>query len=242
MIHYINKCVFILFLFVSTMASAQGFGFGFPGMVDPDHVPKDPFIKETLPVAACSLSAQGRQWQLNEAVGSHERAFELLEMTPTGKKLLSQFRELNREHPHEFVHLNYNVRRSYGFLPKAGAVYMYDGEKRKIFYDPTDDLGLVAIMLSHELMHAIDPEVPVAFHEETAAYGKVSAEDYSELRKRNSFRIERRGFDMQDRVLPELLQLSSCYESFIQNHRDLNGLKLFSPTPDSFIREAYGID
>lgn len=116
---------------------------------------------------------------------------------------------------------------------------MYDGEKRKIFYDPTDDLGLVAIMLSHELMHAIDPEVPAAFHEETAAHGQLSAAEYSELRKRNSFRIERRGFDMQDRVLPELLNLSSCYESFIEEHRRLNSLKLFNPTPDSYIREAF---
>lgn len=238
----INIIFLVLLTSISIPAFAQGFGFGMPGMIDPDHVPRDPYLKENLPVSVCSLSHQGRQWQLNEPVGSHEKAFELLALTPTGKRLLDQFQQLNSQHPHEFVHLTYNVRRSNGFSPRAGAVYLYDGEKRKIFYDPTDDLGLVAIMLSHELMHAIDPEVPAAFHEETAAHGQLSAAEYSELRKRNSFRIERRGFDMQDRVLPELLNLSSCYESFIEEHRRLNSLKLFNPTPDSYIREAYGID
>lgn len=232
-----------ILLFVA-VASAQFFpfpGHGGIGSPDPDHAPKDPFVKEDSPVSACVLEFGGKTWNLHDPVGNHEKAYELLALTPAGRRLLESFRAQDRRTPHEYVHLNYWTRRNNGFPARVGAVYVYTDQKRQLFYDPNDDLGLVAIFMAHELMHATDSEVPLAYHEEVEARKNLPHDDYMAIRHRNSFRIERRGFDSQDRVMPELLSLSPCYESFIAEHRQINGLKLFNPTPDSFIRDAYGI-
>lgn len=229
-------------LFVA-IASAQFFpgpGGGFGG-IDPDHIPKDPFVKEDLPVSACVLEHEGKSWNLHDPVQTHEKAYELLALTPSGRELLARFREQDARTPHEYVHLSYYVRRNNGFPARVGAVYVYNEQSRQLFYDPNDDLGLVALFMAHELMHATDSEVAPAYHEEVEARRTLPHDDYMAMRHRNSFRIERRGFDSQDRIFPELMRLSPCYESFIAEHRHLNGLKLFNPTPDSFIRDAYGI-
>ena len=126
-----------------------------------------------------------------------------------------------------------------GFVTSIGAAYVFDGTSQTIYYDPLDDLGLLALFMAHEMMHAIDPDVPKSYFEETDAYKNLPEDEYLAIRHRNTFRIERRAFDMQDRVYPELMRLASCYERYLQEHRDESGLKLYYPTPDSYIREAY---
>jgi hypothetical protein len=73
------------------------------------------------------------------------------------------------------------------------------------------------------------------------AYKNKSKEEFEKLHQANSFRIERRAFNKQDEVLPELLQLTNCYINYLEEHRKTNGLKIFLPTPDSYIREAYNL-
>jgi hypothetical protein len=242
---HLSSLLFVLILCNQTLASEGvgsflGGGPGFP-FTDPDHVVKDPFKKDYFRVGACSIVRDGKKWALNEAAGSYQKAFEIIAMTPSGQHLLAEFNAQNEKTPYSYVELYTEVRRRMGFPTKVGAAYVFDGKSQTIYYDPQDDLGLLAVFLSHELTHAIDPDVPKTYFEETDAWKSLKPEEFAKLRQQNSFRIERRAFDMQDKIYPELMALTGCYENFIQQHRDGEDLKLFNPTPDSFIKSAYGI-
>lgn len=238
--------VFFLGMALSLSAKAQfgaGLGPGFgPFPVDPDHIPKNPYEKNYIRVSGCELKANGKSYQLHAPPNSLDEVFEILNLTATGKKLIAAYEKQNSETPHKLTQLNTYVRQQNNFPVKIGAVYMFNENGRTIFYDPQDDLGLLTVFFSHELMHAIDPEVPPAYFEEIEAYKNKSKQEFEAVHAANAFRIERRAFDMQDKVLPELLSLTSCYEKFIQEHRDRNGLKLFLPTPDSYIRDSYNLN
>ena len=235
------KPVVSLILLLSFSAHAQfGGGFGLPG-IDPDHIPKNPYDKDYIRVSKCELKTPQKTYQLNQPPANLQTVLEVISLTATGKRLVEEFQKQEQKTPHKFIMLNTYVRQQNNFPTKIGAVYVFNEEGRSIYYDPQDDLGLLAIMLSHEFMHAIDPEVPPAYFAEVDAYKNKSKEEFIKLHQTNSFRIERRAFDMQDKVLPELLQLTNCYANFLNEQRKTNGLKLFLPTPDSFIREAYGL-
>ena len=236
-----GKVVAVFIVFISLAANAQfGGGFGLPG-IDPDHIPKNPFDKNYIRVSKCDLKTSQKTYQLNQPAADLNTVLEVISLTPTGKKLVEEFKKQENKTPHKFIMLNTYVRQQNNFPTKIGAAYVFNETGRSIFYDPQDDLGLLAIMISHEFMHAIDPEVPPAYFAEVDAYKNKSKEEFTKLHQENSFRIERRAFDMQDKVLPELLKLTPCYANYIEEQRKTNGLKLFLPTPDSFIRESYGL-
>lgn len=229
----------ILFLFTA-QAQMFGGGFGFPN-IDPDHVPKNPFEKDYIRVSKCELKTADKIYQLNEPAKDLQTVLEVISLTPTGKKLVEDFKTQDQQTPHEFIMLNTYVRQQNGFPTKIGAVYVFNETGRYIYYDPQDDLGLLTFMLSHEFMHAIDPEIPPVYFAEVDAKKNKSKEEFEKLHQANSFRIERRAFDKQDEILPELLQLTSCYNHYLEEQRKTNGLKIFLPTPDSYIREAYNL-
>jgi hypothetical protein len=236
-----TKSAFSLVVLLAFSANAQiGGGLGFP-RIDPDHIPRNPFEKDYIRVSKCELRTPQKIYQLNEPPADLNTILEVISLTPTGKKLVEDFQKQERLTPHKFTMLNTYVRQQNNFPTKIGAAYVFNETGRYIFYDPLDDLGLLAIMVTHEFMHAIDPEVPPAYFAEVDAFKNKSREEFIKLHQANSFRIERRAFDMQDKVLPELLVLTPCYANYIEEHRKTNGLKLFLPTPDSYIREAYGL-
>ena len=240
-LHTSIKSIFSLIILISFSANAQfGGGFGLPG-IDPDHVPKNPYEKDYNLVSKCEIRTPQKIYQLNEPPADLQAVLEVISSTPTGKKLVDDFLKQEKQTPHKFIMLNTYVRQQNNFPTKIGAVYMFNETGRSIYYDPQDDLGLLAFMISHEFTHAIDPEVPPAYFAEVDAFKNKSKEEFIKLHQANSFRIERRAFDMQDKVLPELLQLTDCYGNYLNEHRKTNGLKLFLPTPDSFIRESYGL-
>lgn len=213
---------------------------GWPG-TDPDHIPKDPFKKDYNRVSACVVRAQNKTFNLHEPAENQQKAIELLALTPTGRQLIAEFNAQNEKTPFAFVQMHTELRRRMGFVTSIGAAYVFDGTSQTIYYDPLDDLGLLALFIAHEMMHAIDPDVPKSYFEEVEAYKNLPQDEYLEIRYRNTFRIERRAFDMQDRVYPELMRLTACYENYLEQHRRESGLKLYNPTPDSYIREAYGL-
>jgi hypothetical protein len=55
------------------------------------------------------------------------------------------------------------------------------------------------------------------------------------------FRAERYAFDRQDIFVNFLVNTYQCYDSYLEEHKDLNKLKLYKDTPDSYIRSAYGL-
>jgi hypothetical protein len=235
------KSIFLLIILFSFSANAQlGGGFGLPG-IDPDHIPKNPFEKDYNRVSKCELRTAQKIYQLNEPPTDLQAVLEVISLTRTGKKLVDEFLKQEQQTPHKFIMLNTYVRQQNNFPTKIGAVYMFNEHGRSIYYDPQDDLGLLAVMISHEFTHAIDAEVPPAYFAEVDAFKNKSKEEFIKLHQANSFRLERRAFDMQDKILSELLQLTDCYGTYLDEHRKTNGLKLFLPTPDSFIREAYGL-
>ena len=227
-------------IFFCAVGKVFAFPFGFPG-TDPDHIPKDPFKKEYYTVNSCFLTYNGKFVDLATPAANYEKAYELIAQTPTGRLLLKKYKTLNAKDPFQYKELNYSLRRELNMPVKIGAAFIFQGKEKTIYYDPEDNIGLLAIFLSHELMHAVDPDVLDTYFKEMDAWKQLPREDYERLHQQNSFRIERRAFDMQDIILIELLKLTPCYGSFIQQHRDEGGLKLFNPTPDSYIRDAYGI-
>ena len=65
---------------------------------------------------------------------------------------------------------------------------------------------------------------------------------YINLDQLYRFRAERFAFTKQDTFVNRLFTNYSCYQDYIEEHKKLNGLKLFVETPDSYIFDAYGIN
>lgn len=55
------------------------------------------------------------------------------------------------------------------------------------------------------------------------------------------FRAERYAFDQQDIFVKYLTKEYECYDSYIEEHKSLNKLKLYKDTPNHYIRSAYGL-
>jgi hypothetical protein len=233
--------VFFFISLLSVQTQAQLFG-GPPGFhTDPDHIPKNPYIREYIRVSECNILTKEKTYRLSEAGGNYQQAYEILNLTPSGRKILREFNQLATQYKHEYIELNQYTRQSHGFPLQVGAAYAFNDKGRFIFYDPQESLGLLPIMFAHELTHAIDPQVPVAYFQEKEARQKLSQEDYSKIAYRNSFDVERKAFSAQDKVVPELMQLAPCYARFIKEQIERAGFTMEVPTSNELIIRAYGL-
>lgn len=234
----------VVFFFVSlftVQSHAQLFG-GPPGFhTDPDHIPKNPYIRDYVRVSECNIVTPQKVYKLSEAAGDYKQAYEILNMTPSGRKILTEFSQLAAQHKHQYVELNQYTRQSYRFPLQIGAAYAFNDQGRFVFYDPQESLGLLPIMFAHELTHAIDPQVPAAYIQEKAARQNLSQEDFMKIAYRNSFNVERKAFSAQDKVVPELMKLAPCYARFIDEQRQQAGFSMEVPTSNEWIIRAYGL-
>jgi hypothetical protein len=235
-----SKFFIFAVIFFCALGKVYAWPGGFPG-TDPDHIPKDPFVREYVRVETCLLKYGNKTVNLSEPGLNYKNAYEIIALTPTGRKLLASYQIENKKQPFQYVEIDYSVRRRMNFAVNTSAAYNFEGKDKIIFYDPQDDLGLLLVFLSHELTHAVDPEVTVDYFRKVDAYKNLPRDEYLKIHYESSFRIERRAFNMQDKILPELLKLTPCYANYLQQHRDRGGLRLFNPTPDSYIYDAYGI-
>lgn len=233
--------VFFVISLFTVKSHAQLFG-GPPGFhTDPDHVPKNPYIRDYIRVSECNIVTPQKVYKLSEAAGNYQQAYEILNLTPSGRKILREFSQLAAQHKHQYIELNQYTRESNRFPLQIGAAYAFNDQGRFVFYDPQESLGLLPIMFAHELTHAIDPQVPAAYIQEKEARQNLSQDNYMKIMYRNSFNIERKAFSAQDKVVPELMQLAPCYTRFIEEQRKQAGFTLEVPTSNELIIRAYGL-
>ena len=64
-------------------------------------------------------------------------------------------------------------------------------------------------------------------------------ENYAELRSRLNFKIESHAFSMQDQLLSELRSSIACFETYIEEHKKLNGFKMQWETTPDYIFNLY---
>lgn len=234
--------VFFIVSLFTVKSHAQLFG-GPPGgyHTDPDHIPKNPYVREYVRVSECNIVTPQKVYKLSEAAGDYQQAYEILNMTASGRKILADFSKISAQHKHEYIELNQYSRQAHNFPLQIGAAYAFNEQGRFIYYDPQESLGLLPIMFAHELTHATDPAVPVAHFQEKDAFKNLPKDEFLKIAYRNSFDIERKAFSAQDQVVPELLQLAPCYARFLDEQRQQAGLTLEVPTSNEFIIRAYGL-
>ncbi len=234
----------VVFFFVSlftVQSHAQLFG-GPPGFhTDPDHIPKNPYIREYIRVSECNIVTPQKTYKLSEAAASYQQVYEIMNLTPSGRKILGEFSKLAAQHKHEYIELNQYSRQSQSIALQIGAMYAFNDQGRFLFFDPKESLGLLPIMFAHELTHATDPQVPIAYFQEKVARQNLPKDDYMKVIYRNSFNLERKAFNAQDQVVPELLKLAPCYARFIEENRQQAGFTLEVPTSNKLIIQAYGL-
>jgi len=261
----------ILSLILISFSSLAGYGPMFPGGIDIDHDPrwKDPYIVNRVKVSTCKLDVDGKTFELNKTNFTQEELFSLISQTEKGREVISKLTPLLEREKVVVKNLTYAERRQRGLKPQTAALFDFTEEPAAIYVDMSDEIGLVSHFFVHEASHALDPLIPIEYEQdllEYEIYKKTynslgldtdpmkelseeelktisSAYDHKQrISQKHAYRAERYAFDEQGVHTHEVLESDSCYGSYIQEHHDRNGLKLYSETPDDHIFNSYGID
>ncbi|WP_034730969.1 hypothetical protein [Bacteriovorax sp. Seq25_V] len=261
----------ILSIIAISSSVFAGFGPGFPGGIDIDHDPrwKDPYIVQRLNVSSCIIELSDEKILLNKKKFSQEELFFLVSQTEKGREVVEKLIPLLESNAVTIKHLSYSQRRQRGLKPQTAALYDFTETPAAIYVDFDDEIGLVSHFFVHEASHALDPLIPFEYEQDLAEYERYRAiynslgldiepmkeltdeelelisSAYSrkqKLSQKHAYRAERYAFDEQGIHTREVLASENCYPSYIEEHKEKNGLKLTSETPDSHIFNSYGID
>jgi len=264
---------YALILLFSLNSLAINFGH-YNGGIDVDHSPIWRNYRDNLrlEVLKCSAIIDGEEIELN-AKNNYSHALKLInEFNP---KLVEKTLEAITSEELFIRDLTQSIRNQYGIDKKTSALFIH--EKKAVYINKSDEVGLLTVFLYHELSHAFDEKIDAEMVIVTQLYEKYkeiyerlltiaksrglensyelesyltdlekaelehSYENYNSYDESIRFRAERYAFDKQDIYLQNLYKEVSCYEDYIEEHKQLNKLKLYTETPDTYIRSAYGL-
>lgn len=282
-----KKIILLSLCFTSFFLHAQSWR-NFGG--DPDHHRQSRRATgHGLSVSQCIYrDYNGSAIELNEKFLSFETALDFISITKTGDELVRKFKEKNIN-----ISLLTDAGRRRLGSSRAAAIFNFAGKRAKVYVDKSFELGILAITLFHEMVHAIDPLAYEAYFQEVQEsenYSKVwkevmteaivrenqldlldtldqkefnrdqkmrldeiqkrltyseknklndANESYQRLKSQLNYQIERKAFDEQNIFLKELKSIIPCFESYIEEHKKVNGLKLEWSTSDDHIFKLY---
>lgn len=262
------KFLKLLASIVTVTASASFINLG--GM-DVDHDPRykprhEPDSKE---VSKCQINREGQTFLLNQKNNSLKNIYAFLNTTHKGSEIVQLVQEQISLGALVIRNLSESERTRRGLSKKTVALFDITENPSAIYVNFNDELGLLVNFFAHEAAHAIDPlifkfheEDMIAYNEYKRIYnslgldadpGKYLTDEQTDIMneaweikekklQRNSYRAERHAFDEQSLVTKELASRNDCFKNYIQEHRNLNGLKLYENTPDEHIFNSYNID
>lgn len=265
-----NKINLLMIFSLSFSTNAYDILGGFGGGMDIDHNPayRRNQEQEREPVKECIIKRDGKSYTLNKKNYSLEELFTLVSTTEKGRELVLKIVPLVDEGKLRIEDLNKYERKKRGLSAKTSALFDFTLDVPTIFIGFKDELGLVAHFFIHEATHAIDELIPQeydidmiyynSFKEMQKLYGLV-LEPMKELnefetrkmnqiwdikegiRQKHVYRAERFAFDEQGVFSKQFLEAEDCNTLYIEEHKKLNGLKLYIETPDSHIHNAYNL-
>ncbi len=240
------------------------------GSIDIDHDPIQRQSVEMyhLPVAECRI-IRDKEYILNKVNAGHEEIFDLAKQTRLGSELVSDIKQLLQEKKLLIKELNYPERIKRKLSPKTSALYDVTEKIPTIYLDPKHELGLVVHFFVHEATHALDSLIIEEYRRDLLLYDdykkvydllglsknpyKILSDEETvqisyvwekkeESMARHAYRAERYAFDRQGEFTKEILSSNDCYKKYVDDHRKVNGLKLYEYTSDDFIYGAYNIN
>lgn len=260
---------YFLLLLIPTIAFGQFYN---PiGGIDFDHDPtyRRSFEPENEEVKSCSVVREDREFLLNKKNYSLEDLFSLVSTTESGKEVVKEIEKLLHDKKLKIVNFSNSIRLSRGLSKKTVALYDFTLKTPTIFINFEDEIGLAAHFFVHEATHALDDLIPEEYEVDMIYY--KAYKDFQKLfgldtepmkdltpyqtevmervwdtkelyRNIHSYRAERFAFDQQGVFTEDILNFDDCYMDYVEEHKKVNGLKLYVETPDSHIFSAYGID
>lgn len=237
---------------------------------DIDHDPayKRSIMPIREKVSACRINREGQEYNLNQTDFELEEVFKLIETVPTGQMIIHEIRQLVEKRELRIANLSSLIRQQRGLSKKTAALYDFTLETPTIYINFEDEIGLAAHFFFHEAIHALDDliekeyEVEMVYYRAFKEFQKLFGLDLEPMkelseyetnimnevwqtrekyRQRHSYRAERLAFDEQGVFTKEILTPKDCYREYIDEHREVNGLKLFIYTPDDHIFNSYRI-
>ncbi len=259
---------FIIVLSLFTHHSkAFNFGTGF----DIDHDPRWRSHRDSirLEVKKCNIIRNDISYNLNSKENTLNEIFTLISTVENGAVIVQKIKALIDSKKLLVKNLGYAERMARNLDKKTSALYDFTQNTATIYINFEDELGLVAHFLYHEMIHALDIliateyEIDMVLHNQyTEIYDflGLNRDPYKELsiqeeknisniynrkiisQQRHAYRAERFAFNEQGYFTKRILKEKDCYQSYIDEHKEKNGLKLYEETPDAHIFSSYSID
>ncbi len=239
--------------------------------IDLDHDPRYRASRQAIreEVKECNIIRKGINYSLNSKDNDLETVYELISTTDQGAELVNKISSLVESGELIIRNLTYYERQRRGLSNKVAALYDFTTQIPTILVNFNDELGLLVHFFVHEAHHALDERIELEYEVDMVYYNAFKEmqrlfgldkepmkplSDYEstqmtniyehkeKIRHQHIYRAEREAFDTQGQFTQEILNNDDCYTEYIEEHRKLNKLKLFSSAPDSFIYSSYGIN
>jgi hypothetical protein len=155
--------------------------------------------------------------------------FFILEKTKTGQSLLKEYK-LNFEKKIFFKfypeHILSKLKKILDFGQALGACFVNDGVKGQIYFNPDCEIGVLSILMIHELTHALDI--------------KLWSDDVRSESKKDLilFESELKAYRNQFNFMKELFNLCPMFLEYLKNQYP-NSPMLFEETNKNQIKKLY---